>query len=86
MAKLTQQQIRTKIVNNCKDLTDLFGLDSGLTIIIREDIVIYGLLNSNKTFWSKYPHNQVSNIALYKKTITLSFLSDLSKELVSILE
>ncbi len=76
--------IKQNLVDNCLILNQLFGRDCDLTIIIKEDIVVYGLLAKGKTFWSKQPHKHISTIALYQTNITIAFLSDLSDELLSI--
>lgn len=81
----TQQELKKNIVNNCLMLNQLFGLDNGLQIFVRSNIVVYGLITIGKTFYSKEPHKHLSNIATYRTSITQSFISDLSRELVSIL-
>ena len=83
--KNTPERVKQLLVNNCINLNRLYGLDSGLHLILREDIAIYGLITIGKTFWSKHPHNYVSSICLYRSSITIAFLGDLSKQLLSII-
>ena len=84
--KYTQERVKNQLVNNCLNLTRLYGLDSNPTLIIREEIVVYGLVDINKVFWSKHPHTHTSQIATYHKSITIAFLSDLSNEIASIVK
>lgn len=85
MLKLVKQQKqRENIIKNVQVLSDLYGLDSEITIFIQDNIVVYGIMNKNKTFYSKNSHRRFSTIALYHKSLTIAFLSDLSKEISSI--
>lgn len=81
-----QQVLKQNIVNNCMVLQQLFGLDNGLEIFVRSNVVVYGLTNTGKIFYSLEPHKRLSNIATYRTKVTVSFISDLSKELLSLLE
>jgi len=82
----TQNKLRQSIVDNCMVLQQLFGLDNGLEIFCRSNVVVYGLINVGKTFYSIEPHKRLMSIATYKTSITIGFISDLTKELVSLLE
>ena len=81
----TQQELKQNIIDNCLILNQLFGVNNGLEIFVRSQVVVYGLLNVGKTFYSMEPHSKLSNIATYRTSITIGFISDLSKELVSML-
>ena len=79
-----QQEIKQNLVDNCLTLTQLFGLGCDLQLFVKEHIAVYGLINTGKTFWSKEPHKTFSSICIHKKTITIGFISDLTRELVSL--
>lgn len=84
--KHTRERVKKQLVNNCLDLTRIYGLSDNPTLIIKKEIVVYGLVGGNKVFWSKHPHTHTSQIATYHKSITMSFLSDLSNEIASIVK
>lgn len=76
---------RSNILSNVRTLQRLYGLNSGITLVLTGNICIYGIMDKGKTFYSKDNHKQFSTIALYQRNITIAFLSDLSLEIVSIL-
>lgn len=82
------QQQRTNILKNVKALQTLYGTDSDIIINNTQPrIIVYGILNKGKTFYSvdTRQHKEISSIAKYHKSVTISFLSDLSKELMDII-
>ena len=91
-------KMRENINKNVESLQYVFGDDSDISIAITENVVVYGIKGrikikrkgkvkvSSKTFYSTGNHRHILTIARYQKTITLSFLSDLSKEIASIIE
>ena len=77
---------RKNILKNVQTLSGLYGIDSNITIVLHENICIYGIMNKGKTFYSRDSHRRFNTIALYHRSLTLSFLSDLSKEIASIVK
>ncbi len=75
---------RENIIKNVQVLTNLYGLESDITIVLHEEICIYGILNKGKVFYSTNTHKRFSTIALYHKSLTIAFLSDLSREINTI--
>ena len=83
MQKYKQQ--RKNILSNVKSLQSLYGVDSDITIVIKDNIVVYGILNKNKTFYSRDNHKRFTTIALYQRSITISFLSNIASDLLSVM-
>lgn len=79
-------KMRENVLKNVKSLQTLFGNDSDITIVVSGNVVVYGIVNKGKSFYSKGSHTQISQIATYHTSITISFLFDLSKEIDSIIE
>lgn len=75
---------RENILKNVQVLSNLYGLDSDITILIKDDIVVYGIMNKGKTFYSINSHRRFNTIVLYHRGLTIAFLSDLLNEINSI--
>lgn len=86
MKKQKYKKNRENILANVQSLTKIYGLNSDIIILIHENVVIYGIMNKGKTFYSINTHRRFSTIALYHKSLTIAFLSDLSKQIYSIVE
>ncbi len=77
------QNQRKNILKNVQVLTNLYGLDSDITILIKDNLCIYGIMNKSKTFYSLNSHKFFHTIVLYQRGLTIGFLSDLSREILS---